>query len=65
MVVSPAVFTHNMLAHAGDVLMGIAVFIQSHSKNWETTELCHCSINAQPIREESKSVKHVKLHVNT
>ena len=70
MVVSPAVLAHDVSASAGDVLMGIAVFLlagftRGHSKNWETVKLRQNSISVQPMREKVKSLKHVKLRVDT
>ena len=67
MVVSPAVLAHDVSARAGDVSMGITVFLIGwiYSKNLETVKLRQRSISAQPIREKAKSLKHVKLRVDT
>ena len=69
MVVTPAVLAHDVSVRAGDVWMGITVplagFTQCHSKNWETVKLRQRSISIQPIREQLKSLKHVKLRVDT
>ena len=43
----------------------LAEFIRGHSTNWETVNLHQCSISVQPMREKVKSLKHVKLRVDT
>ena len=71
MIVSPAVLAHDMSAPAGDALMGIwgsPFFLldectRRHSKNWKTVKLRQRSISS--IREKAKSLKHVKLRVDT
>ena len=43
----------------------LAEFTQGHSKNWKTVKLRQRSIGVQPVREKMKSLKHVKLRVDT
>ena len=69
-VVSPAVLAHDVSARAGDVSMGspsflLVGFTWGHSRNWETVELPQRSISVQPVRKKVKSLKHVKLRVDT
>ena len=64
MVVSPALLAYDVSARAGDVSMGIAVF----PIGWiysGPVKLRQRSISVQPMREEVKSLKHVKLRVDT
>ena len=68
MVVSPAVLAHDVSARAGDwgsPSFLLAGFTQGHSKNWKTVKLRQHSISVQPMREKVKSLKHVKLRVDT
>ena len=43
----------------------LAEFTQGHSKNWKTVKFCQRSISVQPTREKVKSLKQVKLGVDT
>ena len=63
MIVSPAVLAHDVSARASDV--SLAGFTRYHSKNWETVKWRQRSISVQPITEKVKSLKHVKLRVDT
>ena len=72
MVVSLAVLAHDVSACAGDVLIGITIFPIGwiFSQQFEKlgdgcNELCQCSIRVQPIRERVRSLKHMKLCINT
>ena len=57
MVVSPAMLVHDVSV--------LDRFARSHSKNWETVKLRQRSNSVQPMREKVKSLKHVKLCVDT
>ena len=69
MVVSSAVFAHDVRYVPVSVSIGspsflLAGFAWGHSKNWETVKLRPRSISVQLMREV-KSLKHVKLRVDT
>ena len=49
----------------GSLSFLLAGFTRCHSKNWGTVKLRQRSISIQPIREKVKSLKHVKLRVDT
>ena len=45
--------------------LSIGWIYSGHSKNWETVKLHQRSISVRPMREKVKSLKHVKLRVDT
>ena len=72
MVVSSVVLVRDVSTRAGDVLRGIAVFPNGwifsqpfEKSDRETVKLRQHSIRVQPIIERVRSLKHVKLRVDT
>ena len=70
LVVSSAVFVHDVSARAGHVSMGIAVFrigriLLLPFENLATVRMRQRSTNAQPMTKKVISLKHAKLRVDT
>ena len=70
LVVSSAVLVHDVSARAGDVSMGITVFLMAElcycrSKNRKAVRLRQHSTNLEPVRKKVISLKHVKLRADT